>query len=486
MINFIKKNYILLLIFAFVFVIFLPSLFVFYTNDDFFLLKISNINSFTQFFNFFSLAKGPDGLGMYRPLTSQVFYFLSWKLFNLNPLGLHIISFLVFFGVIYLVYRLSIEIVKDQRVAYITAFLYAVSATHFGHLYYLATFQELGMTAFVLLSCLSFIKNKRFLSFLFFILALMSKETAVITPFLIGLIYWFERIHQRSAMSVKKFLMFLLPFIICLFAYLLIRFASYGFATGDTYIWDFSVRKMINTVVWYLLWGLNLPETLLDFIGPGLKVNPNLFTYWSKQIIPILILFLVQGTGLLVILFRSLFEKSKKLITEGKQISLFCIAWFLISLLPVIFLPEHKFTFYLTLPLAGLVLRIAYLLIKSKLNVIFVGTFLLVWTTLSILTVKHTVNISWISQSENAAKRVYDFMNEDRKLTNGKEIVFVDTSDDLTLPWSPTSVVKVVLSGNNFFDVFFPSISGKVHFGYPDKIPKEKLYIITSRTFLGY
>src|SRR5258708_6486515 len=157
-----SKYKFLFLSFLLSFLIFYPSLFVFFTNDDFFFLNIARAGSLGDFFKFFSLIKGPDGFGMYRPLTTQVFYFLSSKLFNMQPMPLHMISFLFFFAIIYLVYKLVFELIKSSKIAMVSAFLYAVSATHFGHLYYLATFQELGMTFFVLLSCITFIKNKNF------------------------------------------------------------------------------------------------------------------------------------------------------------------------------------------------------------------------------------------------------------------------------------------------------------------------------------
>src|SRR5258708_34818645 len=130
----------------------------FFTNDDFFLLKIAKANSISDFLNFFNITKGPDGLGMYRPLTTQVFYWVSRTFFESNPLPLHLIAFAALFGIVYLVYFLTKLLSKNSFVSATAAFLYATSATHFGHLYYMATFQELGMTFFVLLSVIFFIK----------------------------------------------------------------------------------------------------------------------------------------------------------------------------------------------------------------------------------------------------------------------------------------------------------------------------------------
>lgn len=480
MTSFVKRNIAFLFIFLISFIIYFPSLFVFYTNDDFFLLKISQANSFSQFINFFNLTKGPDGLGMYRPLTIQLFYFLSWRFFNLQPMILHIISFLVFFGIIYLIYKLVIDLIGNNKIALISAYLYAVSATHFGHLYYLATFQELGMTLFVLLSCLSFIRRKNVLSLMFFILALMSKETAVITPLLLALIYFYQKIRGFRVRKTKKFILSMMPFALVLTIYMGFRVFSYGFASGDSYVWEFSVRKLANTFVWYFVWALNLPETLIDFVGPGLKINANLFIYWSEEIIPILILFFIQGIGLVVMFVKVLMQKSIKFKPELNRVLVFCVCWFVVSLLPIAFLPLHKFTFYLTLPLVSSVFGISYLLVKSKFGDFFIVMLLVVWTILSVLTIRHSIETNWITQGENASYKAYVYIGGHISEFDSKGITFIDTKEDVGLPWSPTSVLKTALSDQNFFSVFYPHLAGDVSYGSGKGISVE------SRQFIGY
>ena len=474
--------------------IFYKSLFVFFTNDDFFFLKISNVNGVSEFFNFFNLFKGPDGFGMYRPLTTQVFYFMAQKLLGTNPLYLHVISFLTFFGIIFLVYKLVFELclthlTKDEsiKIANITAFLYAVSATHFGQLYYSSVFQELGVTLFVLLSCLSYVKQKNLLSFAFFILALMSKETAVVTPALLFIIYLFQKFNGGKVANLKKMLLQLFPYLLTLAIYLLLRFCFYGFATGDSYVWDFSIKKFINTTAWYLAWALNLPESLVDFVGPGIKINANLFLYWGKQVTPILISFIIQCILLVIILVKVILEKSDKEKKGRDLVSTFCIAWFALGLLPVVFLPLHKFTFYLTLPLIGLTFRIAYLLVTSKSKNIFVILFLLVWTTTSVLTLRFTYDTNWISQSEIISAKVNSYFVTNKDSLRGKEIYFIDTSKDSNLPWSPTRTVMTILSNKNYFSVFYPDMAEKVNYVTSGKIQaNENIKIIESRQFIGY
>lgn len=481
--NLLKKEKLpLIYIYVTSFLMFLPSLFVFYTNDDFFFLKISRAQNLTQILNFFNLLKGPDGFGMYRPITTQIFYWLSWSFFNLNPIGLHLIVFLAFFAVIYLVYLITRELTADIKLALISAFMYATSATHFAHLYYLATFQELGMTFFVLLSCLNFIRDKKILSFVFFILALLSKETAVITPLLLLLIYLYQKQRGYKLWKIKKIVIDITPYLIVISIYLLLRIFSYGFATGNTYIWDFSPLKLINSLLWYSLWSLNLPETILDFVGPGIKVNTNLFLYWSNIIIPIFFLFFVQiiflTAGFIKILKQNIKDKNIYI-----RISLFSGLWFVFSLLPVVFLPEHKYSFYLTLPLISVVLWFSFLL-KRLQNDIVTGVFLGIWLTLSALTIKQSINTSWITQGEKISQRVSDYI----KVNNtGPNIVFIDTDYDKNLPWSPTELVKVALSGQSFFRVFFINkINNVVYLGNGNKDGYKNYNIIKSRRFLGY
>jgi len=103
------------LIFLLSFVLFYPSLKFFFTHDDFFLLKISRASNFGQFLNFFNIIAAPEGLGMYRPLSMQTFYMLGINVFNLNPFWLHVISFLTFFLLTYLVFKFVEKITKNQN-----------------------------------------------------------------------------------------------------------------------------------------------------------------------------------------------------------------------------------------------------------------------------------------------------------------------------------------------------------------------------------
>jgi hypothetical protein len=473
-----KENIYLLLTFAVSFILFFRSLFVFFTNDDFFHLKIAQIHGFTDFIKFFYVS--PEGWGLYRPIGTQVFYALGLYLFNMQPFWMHAVLFGLFFLTIFLVQRLIFELTENKTLSFIAVFLYATSATHFGQLYFLAT-QELWVSVFYLASVLFFVlclKKSRTRLLIFslaaFILALMSKEIAVSLPLILTLLYWFK----RGLKDLKAIFKLTVPYWLVLLAYFIFRFKFYGFTSGVSYVWDFSAR-MVNTLGWYGLWSLNLPEMLVDFIGPGLKLNPNLFLYWGSQYRTIFVLFALE----LALILAAVIGKRKEI---KKFISLysFGILWFAVTLLPVLFLPLHKFAFYLTIPLLGLVLILGQLLSKQKIQTVI---FILVWLTISIVTLNITRQTHWITQGENLSGKALQYFQYKKEEIGSKKIYLVDTKEDSALPWSPTTVVRQALSDKNFFYVFFPKIAGNINYQGTDKLPKtDNIYIINSRVFLGY
>lgn len=464
---------------------FLPSLFGFFTNDDFFHFITSRAYDLKDFSNFFNLYYPATGFPNYRPLATQVFYFLDWKFFNLNPLPMHILLFILFFGIIILVYKIAKELTKNDKAAILATALYAVSATHFGQLYFLAT-QEIIFGFFFFLTAWLFIKylgegKTGFLVYTFvgFLLTLASKEPAITLPFVLGLIYLFVKLRDRKRIEIRKVIAVLGPFFVILAGYLYMRLFHYGFAKGDSYLWAFVPRRIINSLGWYALWSLNLPEMLVDFVGPGLKFNPNLFNYWSNQIIPILTLFVSQLILIFFLLVKG-FRKQFKL-HKALFIFLFSAVWFVGTLVPVLFLPIHKFTFYLTVPLFGLVLGLGYILSYSPkwLAYLFLGLYLLT----SLVSLSLSSDVSWITRGEATAKRAYVHFLMNEEAYSQKTIVLRDTDEDAVLPWSPTETVRVILSSNDFFEVFFP---GEFKIVYDkDGLAKGGI-TLKARQFLGY
>jgi hypothetical protein len=157
------------------------------------------------------------------------------------------------------------------------------------------------------------------------------------------------------------------------------------------------------------------------------------------------------------------------------------------TLVPVLFLPVHKFSFYLTLPLVGIVMVLGYLLEESRVGSVWIGLFIAIWTVTSILSLRLTIQTNWITQGEVVSSRAFQYFNTNAASLSGENIYFIDTSKDSALPWSPTEILRVALSDRNFFDVYYPNLSGKVNYAGLAKISlTSSTKVIESRQFLGY
>lgn len=500
-------------------ILYFPSFFVFFTHDDFFHLFISDANNLGDFFDFLNIFEKPWGYGFYRPVTTQFFYFLGRHFFNLNQVLMHTFAYSFFLSLIYLVYKFTYLITRSEDISRITVILYATSSIHFMSLYFLGAFQEVGMAFFVLTSIIFYLSSKPIksygylLSLLLFIFALASKETAIVTPFLMTIagIYIglknIKRIKNHQIYGVFVFqLKKAIPFFAVLFLYLYLRVSFYGFVRGDSYVWDFSPR-VINTLFWYGLWSFNMPEMLVDFIGPGLKINPNLFKYWSGSIIPI---FAISGflMAITAVMFLKKISKSYSLLNSSakstdfsprmKQESMlvdkilwalsrgrlliFLAIWFLISISPVIFLPYHKFSYYLTLPIIAFGIYLAYLI--KDLRKIYLYVFIFLWVLGSFLTLELGRKTHWVPRGAKTAERVDAYFRKNiSEFNKYSTIVFIDTENDNKLPWRPSEIVKISLSDQNYFNVFYPG-QFNVYYG-SDNLP-EGVFKIEARQFIGY
>lgn len=475
----------LFLIYIFSFVLFYPSLNYFFTHDDFFLLKISSVKTVGQILQFFNIFNSPEGLGMYRPLSMQTFYVLGINVFDLNPFWLHLISFFTFFILIYLVYKFLEIITQNQEIALLSSFLYATSATHFSHLYFLGAYQELLMSVFVIISLICYVKYLKCNSFkyymwvfIFFVLGVLSKENALVLPLMLAITFLYclrKKMVKKS--RIKKQLLYLLPTFLIALGYMYIRVVYYGLPQGDSYVWDFSTR-VVNSIFWFIWWSFNIPEMFVDFIGPGANINPNLFIYWGEQARRIISLFAVVGVSLVFLLANSL-----KKIKKENILIIYFILWFAVFLLPFIFLPLHKFTYYLTLPLVGVVAIVSLIIELGTRSKIVKFGFLLCWVLLSFTTLNLTRDTHWITRGSETAKKVNEyFENYDGQKT---KVVFYDTPDDKSLPWSPAEVVKTTLSEDDYFIVFHPEVKSVKYIPVKENEIEDVLYL-ESRQFLGY
>lgn len=473
------KKFLVILIIFLAAIVYAPSLKTFFFGDDFFNMKASQIDNPSEIISYFSFQKNSHSTTFYRPLTTQVFFLAGNLLFGLNPLGYRIIVLLFFSLSLYLVYLLVKEISKNEKVALVALFVYGFSSSHFARIYYLSAFCEIGVAVFYLASCLfwikflekSTIKNFAF-SVGFFFLALLSKETAVTFPFLaLGILIFLGKIKRAK---------FLLPFFLVDIVYLYLRLFHFGGVEGDSYIWDFSF-KVFNTLGWYGIWSFGMPEMFLDFIGPKLVINPKLFVFYPLESKIILGLFVILFLSFLFIFLKEFFRSK-----QNFGFVIFGGFWFFITLLPVLFLPWHKFPLELTVPLFGFSFVMGIILSRANFKIIIF--YLTLFLFLNLFSYFLTYRTHWTVRRAEVAQRVIFYLQKNYpQISPGKNIYFFNDSAFIVSGWGASRQIFMALSGSNSFQLFYKNPNLKAFYEDIDgKKDSEDFIKLGTKEFLGY
>lgn len=426
---------------------------LYFTQDDFFHLKMSLASNFTDFINFFSF-KNPFGYTFYRPISTQVYNFIMVSLFGYHPFHFHLVSFLFFIANCFLVFKIVNKIIQKENLAWLAAFLYGVNASNIGSLSYFSNFQEISMAFFAFLTFWFYI-NKNQIFILIFILALLSKETSLVLPFII--------MAYELLLGDKKWQRFL-PLFLILGIYGILKISA-GLPDVSVYRPIFSLKKILNSLFWYFLWGLGLPEMLIDFIGPGLKFNPGLFLQFGKE----MRVYFVDVFAFLGLFMFGLLKLQRK----DRKTIIFFFSWFIAGLIPVIFWPSHKYVYYLTLPLLGLTALLAIVLRNTSRFGYYFGILLLI--IISVTTINFSQKTYWvINRAKMSQKIIEDFQKDYPILPKGAVVYFVNDPDYPKIQGFGNSSTQAyyALSGENAIQLLYNDQTIRVYYEDLEKPPE--------------
>ncbi|MFC1626005.1 hypothetical protein ACFL1Q_03120, partial [Patescibacteria group bacterium] len=236
-----------------------------FAQDDFFHLKVSQLdvnNSFVNLISFRPFAER-GGIYFYRPLFRELLFNIYFKVFGLNPLPFRILQFAVFFANLVLAYLVSFKVTKSKFISMFSAFFVSFAVANIGILSYLnGGIQMAGMTMMALLSILFYLDylkngaiNRFLLTIVFFILALASHEIALVLPLMYLSLFLFKNglTFKKCCLGVKKNILF---FVIAL-AFFLAEVLVIGLPAGEQqYGLDFSIFRLLNSYFWYGLWSI--------------------------------------------------------------------------------------------------------------------------------------------------------------------------------------------------------------------------------------
>lgn len=443
--------------------------------DDYFFLKISRITSISDFFDFFSLIREHS----YRPIGSEVYYSLI-HLFGDSIIMGHAITFTVFFVGLYYFHRVIFKTSGNKTIANIITFLYGINFIHVFQLYYFGTFQEVAMFSFLAVSLSLFLDSRYTKAALFFILALLSKETAILYIFFLPLLLFF--FHRKKFAKHKKGLV---GFIVVAGIFTLLYQYSLSFVTQlDNYKLHLNPKLFVNNLMWYMLWSLGLPNYMPDYMtsifSPPIKEFWKVFVNYPETKIYFSLLFTYLGSFILILLTYVIRQKKQ----SGKIFRLagFCLMSFVLFIGPIGFF-LHKWMIRLTLPLVFISLfqgYFLYLLFKS--GSLFKKAFYILITLYFFLNV-YGIKIHESSSTFFLESRISDHLKsaiEENRPTieSKKNIYFRDVKVKNFNPWGQSKHLKTTLSDQNFLDLYFPGKNLKAVYGFEEsKIPRDTFVI---------
>jgi hypothetical protein len=277
--------------------------------------------------------------------------------------------------------------------------------------------------------------------------------------------------RQRVFWAIKESFFYILT----VFIFIYIDIFYIGFSNKELqYQPSFSFKQTLNSFGWYLAWSLGLPEMMLDFVGPGFHLNPNLMKYWGGYFKIIFPSFFVLITLIFSSFLLVLVKMKKKFLNPN---ILVWMIWFPIALSPVIFLPFHKFSYYLHPALPGFWIVVVYIIFYSykiiatksrKLAGLYFFTFVSTVFLISITSVSLANVTYWSANRGRIAKiLISNFKKEYSSLPKGAIVYFQNDPHypEIAADWGGSSKQAFfALSGSDAFQLLYRDPSIKVYY----------------------
>lgn len=419
----------------------------FFSGDDWFHLNIVQITSVQEFINFFNPDYTAQSAAFYRPLSTQVFFFVFYELFGLWALPYYVFIMALFLLSLLLLCQVVQKLHFSKQVALLTVLIFAMSHTNFTRLNFLSAGQEVFMSCFFLAALWSNLTNKQ--SFgtylrttLFYILALLSKDNAIVFPVVIIILDWVK--DQKIVFS--KIIMLA----IVTAAYVFLRFIVFDTSAIniEAYKLNFSPSLIMNTFYFYTVWAIGGPELLQDYLASPIRLIDRYFSDFQMAGVLIIINLLLTVASLVSLVVANLRNASSKYLVPA--------ILFVVTLSPVLFLPQHKFALEMSIPMMCFALGIAWLCEKKPRWL--VATVIIFLLSLNINSIYLTNKTHYSVQRSTISKKVYDYFLSNYP-TEPQDSYFLfrnsNTPGSELISWGSSKQVSYALWGSNFIQVFY-------------------------------
>jgi hypothetical protein len=285
----------------------------------------------------------PEGQMMYRPLP-WLYFALVTQFSGINPTLHHIFALLLHTCTSLLVFLIVRQLGQKEPVPTLTAFIYlAAVGVHMDPLLWLVGTYDLAAAFFFFLSIAFFLRGKDFWSPVAFGAALLCKEAALPLPailLLILLLYRRETLHT----VVRR----LWPHVLVLSMYIVLRKTSSTpllQISTNPYAMNFSVTRALETICAYLRW---LAEATVPLVKSA----------------PVMNLIILTVSGLIAVRAGAVMSHrdSRKAAIAMQPDALLWPAWVIVGFLPVLFLTDHAYRYYLTYSLVPAIVMVLWII----------------------------------------------------------------------------------------------------------------------------
>jgi protein O-mannosyl-transferase len=296
--------------------------------------------------------KGDHPSPYYRPVFTTSLA-LDHSLWGENPFGYHLTNLVLHVLVSILVYLLALKIVRHSGAALLAGLLFAVHPVHSGAVAWISGRSGPLAALFMFLSLYLYISYKEERNLLYlavslfaFLLALLSKETAITLP-LIVLLYEICFGDRKAKKIISPFILYCLAAI----PYFILRLSVLKVMGWSNQPLSHRLYTSFGMLVGYVRL-LVAPVNLRVFYDIPIKRG-----FLEKDVIIPLLLLALMAAGIFL-----LFRRNRKLF--------FCIAWIPVTLIPVsgiptLIYPSPMAERYLYIPSAGFAMAAGLMAYRS-------------------------------------------------------------------------------------------------------------------------
>ena len=399
--------------------IYWPGLKAWFLQDDFAWLGLRL--GIWDMSDFWRAMFSPMAQGTIRPWSERGYFLLFEKMFGLDALPFRIWAFLTQFANLVLLTAIVRKVTGSRTAGFLAPIFWLANHGLVSPMSWSSSYNQILCSCFLLTGFYLFLrhietgKNSYYVAqWITFVLGFGALELNIVYPALLA---------AYAILCAPKYFWKTLPMFVVSGAYYLLHSRLAPTQTEGVYAMHWDPASLWLTFRTYALWAINI--TRLKVIG---WKHPTISS-WSAAILLIgLVAFLVWKAW------------------KGNRFGVFCLAWFVIVLAPLLPLRDHLTDYYLMIPSIGLSMLLAWALADMWDRGLTVGllTFFIAGTYLaSGVALAHTATVWQYERSVQVRNLVWGVENARQR--HPKSIILLKDVDSLVF-WSSLadSVFRVI------------------------------------------